>query len=160
MNIKKILIGVTTGALMLGATIAPAFADTYSTNFESCALGTINVQDGWSSLGSIGAGCAVYDHAVDSSFGTPGFGSQSLRISNAVVSGCFGDQTFSKSLTDEVGEVDAVNGGFSGGTRQRHFESQFDLASATPSAQQPGLYMSVSPDRGDGARMSYLRFED
>jgi hypothetical protein len=25
---------------------------------------------------------------------------------------------------------------------------------------QPGLHMTVSPDRGDGARMSYLRFED
>ena len=26
--------------------------------------------------------------------------------------------------------------------------------------QQPGLHMSVSPDNGSGARMSYLRFED
>src|SRR5205823_7007555 len=25
---------------------------------------------------------------------------------------------------------------------------------------RPGLHMTVSPDRGDGARMSYLRFED
>ena len=25
---------------------------------------------------------------------------------------------------------------------------------------QPGLHMSVSPDNGSGARMSYLRFED
>src|SRR5205807_629012 len=27
-------------------------------------------------------------------------------------------------------------------------------------AQQPGLHVSISPDRGDGSRMSYLRFED
>ncbi len=36
---------------------------------------------------------------------------------------------------------------------------QFDIAS-TMSTQQSGMHMSVSPDRGDGSRMSYLRFED
>ena len=47
----------------------------------------------------------------------------------------------------------------SGGVRQPHFEAQFDIAS-TMLAQQAGLALSVAPDRGDGARMSYLRFED
>lgn len=161
MNIKKILVGSAAGALMLGVTIFPAFADSIpAIDFESYTLGTINGQDGWSSLGAAGSGCAVYDHAVSSSLGTTGFASQSLRISNAVVSGCFGDQTFSKSLTDEVGETSATNASLSGGVRQKHFEMQFDLASTVPGAQQPNLYMSVSPDRGDGSRMSYLRFED
>jgi hypothetical protein len=36
---------------------------------------------------------------------------------------------------------------------------QFDLAS-TLAALQAGMHVSVSPDRGDGSRMSYLRFED
>lgn len=134
-----------------------ALADSVAINFESYSLGTINGQDGWSSLGAAGSGCAMYDHAVS----TPGIAStKALRISNAVTSGCFGDQTFSKSLTNDAGEATAQASPLSGGTRQSHFEAQFDLASVVPGAQQPGLVMSTSPDRGDGARMSYLRFED
>ncbi|HSX04935.1 MAG TPA: hypothetical protein VLF69_00485 [Candidatus Saccharimonadales bacterium] len=124
-------------------------------NFESPAynLGNINGQNGWTKTGA-------YDAAVvTNTYGYPAFGGQSLRISNAVTSGSFGDQTFSPSLVNEAGEADALNGGLSGGTRQPHFEAQFDLASTTK-AEQPGMVMSVSPDRGDGARMSYLRFED
>ncbi len=143
---------------------APLFiyADTVTVNFENppYSLGTINAQNGWSSTGAAGSGCAVYDHAVASSLGTSGFGSQSLRVSNAVTSGCFGDQTFSKPLTDAVGETGAGAGSFPIGTLQRHFETEFDIASAVPGAQQTGLIMSVSPDRGDGSRMTYLRFED
>ncbi|MEK7612761.1 MAG: hypothetical protein AAB449_01280 [Patescibacteria group bacterium] len=158
---KQLLVSVAVSSALL---FLPVFAsaDTLGINFEPSlyTVGNINGQDGWSSLGAAGSGCAVYDHAVSGSFGTTGFGAQSLRISNAVVSGCFSDQTFSKSLINEAGETAAINSGFSGGTRQTHFESQFDLASAVPGAEQPGLYMSVSPDRGDGARMSYLRFED
>jgi hypothetical protein len=116
-------------------------------------LGNINGQDGWSKTGP-------YDHAVSPSGGTIGFGSQSLRISNAVTSGSFGDMSFSRPLANEAGETTAANGGLSGGTRQNYFESQFSIASMVPGAQQPGLLMSMSPDRGDGARMSYLRFED
>lgn len=138
-----------------------ALADSLALNFEAYTVGSINGQDGWSSLGSVGSGCAVYDHAVvDNTYGYTTFGSKSFRISNAVTSGCFGDQTFAKPLVDSVGEVDATAGTFSEGTRQTHFEMQFDIASTVPSAQQSGLAMSVSPDRGDGSRMSYLRFED
>ena len=71
---------------------AVAAADTLSVDFESYSLGTIDNQDGWSSSGP-------YDHEVDGTTVKPaGFGAQSLRISNAVVSGQFDDQTFSKSL--------------------------------------------------------------
>lgn len=153
------------GVLAFGATLAlvaaPVFAaSSVSTNFESYTLGTINGQDGWISTGAAGSGCAQYDHAVSGSLGTTGFGAQSLRISNPVTSGCFGDQTFAKPLADAIGEADSTNGTFSSGTLQRHFETQFDIASAIPGAQQTGLSVSVSPDRGDGSRMSYLRFED
>lgn len=133
----------------------PAFAlaDTTSVNFEPATytVGTINGQDGWLKTGA-------YDSAVSAS-SVAGFGTQSLRISDAVASGSFGDQTFSKPLANEAGETDALNNGISGGVRQNHFEAQFDIASVL-SDVQPGMHMSVSPDRGDGARMSYLRFED
>jgi hypothetical protein len=93
-----------------------------------------------------------------------GFGSQALRISDAVTSGSFGDQTFSPGLADEAGESGADNAGLSGGLRQPHIDASF-LIGTTQADQQCSacatpLHMTVSPDRGDGARMSYLRFED
>jgi hypothetical protein len=88
-----------------------------------------------------------------------GFNAQALRISDAVTSGSFGDQTFTPGLADEAGEKNAYNAGLSGGLRQPRFEMSFQIGT-TKAIEQPGLHMSVSPDRGDGARMSYLRFED
>ena len=148
---KKFLISTA-----LASALLPAFAlaDTVTVDFENppYIVGDINGQDGWGKTGS-------YDVAVVLNPGIPGFGLQSLRLSDAVTSGSFGDQTFSKALLNEAGETDALNGGISGGIRQPHFEAQFDLAS-TMATEQPGMHMSVSPDRGDGSRMSYLRFED
>lgn len=161
MNIKYFAI-VAIIASTFALTAAPAHADVTSVNFENplYTLGSINAQDGWMSLGSIGSGCAVYDHAVATQSLFPAFGNQSLRISDAVTSGCFGDQTFAKPLVNSVGEIAATAGTFSAGTKQKHFEMQFDIASTVPDAEQSGLHISVSPDRGDGSRMSYLRFED
>jgi hypothetical protein len=88
-----------------------------------------------------------------------GFGSQALQISDAVTSGSFGDQTFSPGLADEAGESGADNAGLSGGLRQPHFAASF-LIGTSQATVQTGLHMTVSPDRGDGARMSFLRFED
>src|SRR3989344_8275513 len=84
-------------ALTLFAT--QVFADSTSVDFEDppYALGNINGQDGWVFTGP-------YDAEVDSSLGTVGFGAQSLRMSNAVTSGSFGDWGFSKSLGDGAGE--------------------------------------------------------
>ncbi len=161
MNIKKLL-SLLTVVLSFALIAQPAYADALNVNFENppYTLGSINSVDGWSALGSVGSGCALYDQFVSSSLGTPGFGSQSLRISDAVTSGCFSDQVFAKPLTDAVGEKDSTASTFPTGNLQRHFEMQFDIASTVPDAQQPGLHVSVSPDRGDGSRMSYLRFED
>lgn len=155
---KKLLFGIIASLLLA----SPVYADSVSINFESptYTTGVINGQDGWKSLGAAGSGCALYDHAVSGSLTTPDFGDQSLRISNAVTSGCFGDMTFAKPLTDAVGEIDSTAGSFSTGTLQRHFEMTFDIASTVPGSQQPGLFVSVSPDRGDGSRMSYLGFSD
>ncbi len=123
------------------------------TTFDTFTLGSVNGQHGWAATGP-------YDQAiVDNTYGYPTFGCKSLRISDAVTSGSFGDWVFSNSVANEAGETTAQNGGMSGGVRQTRFEAQFDLAS-TQSTQQPGMHLSVSPDRGDGARMSYLRFDD
>lgn len=157
---KKIISIFSFLILLLFLAVLPSYADTISVDFESYSIGTINAQDGWSSLGAAGSGCATYDHAVSASLSTADFGDKSLRISNAVTSGCFGDMTFAKPLVDAVGETGATAGSFSVGTRQTHFETQFDIASTKPTEVQPGLFMSVSPDRGDGSRMSYLGFED
>jgi hypothetical protein len=147
------------GCLGLGMymlSTVPVYADSVAVNFESpgYTVGNINGQDGWSKTGP-------YDAAVVSNtYGYSTFGSQVLRISNAITTGSFGDQTFAKPLTDAVGEADATNGTFSPGLLQRYYVMQFDIASADPAAQQPGLAISVSPDRGDGSRMSYLSFVD
>jgi len=134
--------------------VSPTKADDLGPiDFESYSLGSVDGQDGWSSTGPFD------QEVVTNTYGISEFGSQTFRISNAVTSGSFGDQTFTKSLVDEAGEPSAENGSLSGGTRQPHFEAQFDFAS-TMQDHQPGLFMSVSPDRGDGARMSYLGFED
>jgi CARDB/Protein of unknown function (DUF642) len=157
MNMNKFSHMISLGICMFVASTIPAFADSVSANFESptYAIGNINGQDGWSMAGSYDVG--VVDNT---SYGYTTLGSQSLRISNAITTGSFGDQTFAKPLTDAVGETDATDGSFSPGTLQRYFVMQFDIASTVPNARQPGLAISVSPDRGDGSRMSYLRFED
>jgi hypothetical protein len=126
---------------------------TDTNSFDTFAFGSVNGQNGWSSTGS-------FDQAIAPNvYGFSSFGCKVLRISNAVTSGSFGDQTFSYSTTNEAGETVAATSSFSGGTRQNHFDAQFDLAAAT-SSYQTGLILSISPDRGDGARMSYLRLED
>ena len=131
-----------------------ALADTSTINFETYTPGTVNGQDGWSSTGA-------YDHLVTANtYGYATFGTKSLRISNAVTSQSFGDQTFSKSLVDEAGETTATNGGVSGGTRQTSFAAQWDFASTVPGAEQPGLSVVASPDRGDGSRMSWIQMAD
>lgn len=148
--------------LLLGMLLAlPAQAATSSTDFDALALGTIHGQAGWSSAGAATGSCALYDHAVvDNTYGYASFGAKSLRISNAVTSGCFGDQTFSPSVADGAGETGAAAGGMSGGTRQRRFEAQWDFASTVPGAEQPGASVVASPDRGDGARMAWIQMAD
>jgi hypothetical protein len=144
------IIAATALALGLtGAFASAAGADVVGPiTFEPPAyhVGDIDGQQGWSKTGP-------YDVAVASVSDYPDaahyfFGSQALRLSNAITSGSFGDQTFSPGLNDPAGENGA-----------RDFAAGF-LIGTTQSDVQPGLSMSVSPDSGDGSRMSYLRFED
>ena len=85
------------------------------------------------------------------------FEKQSLRMSNQVVAGCFND-AFTPQTTDEAGESTAKTSPQSGGTRQPYYEAEFTFASFTGDLQ-PGLNVQVSPDRGDGSRMSYVKME-
>lgn len=153
-------------ALAVVALAAPAGAraDTLAIDFEAYTPGAIHLQDGWRSAGAAGSGCAVYDHAVAANAGAPysypSFGAQSLRMSNAVTSGCFGDQTFSKSLAEAVGEPDAAHGGYSAAPTRTHFAASWEFASTVPDALQSGLSVVASPDRGDGARMSWIQMTD
>jgi hypothetical protein len=119
---------------------------------------TNNLPNGkWSESGPYDANVVlVTSYAAAAAYG---YGSQAFQISDAVTSGSFGDQVFSPGLGDEAGESGASNAGLSGGLRQPHFAASFLIGTAK-STLQPGLHLSVSPDRGDGARMSYLRFED
>jgi hypothetical protein len=135
-------------------------ADTIGTNFDAYASGSIHGQDGWSSSGAAPA-LPGYDHEVTEVPRPliPEYGAKSLRVSNDVVSQSFSDHTFSKSVANEAGEVDAANAGFSGGIRLGHFEAEWDFTSVLAS-YEPGLKMDFSPDRGDGARMSLVSLAD
>jgi hypothetical protein len=110
-------------------------------------LGNINGQQGWMKTGG-------YDAAVAAVAGFPDaaryrFGAQALRISDALASGSFGDQTISPGLASPAGE----------GLANTHFEAKFKIGT-TKRTVQPGLQVSISPDDGNGSRMSYLRFND
>jgi hypothetical protein len=132
-----------------------AQADPASITFESpdYHTGSVNTQQGWVFTGS-------YDVSVDAQATYPAFGSQSLRMSNATTSSSFGDMPFSPSTPNDAGETTATSGGLSGGTRQSAFEAEFSFASAQPAAQQPGLRITVAPDRGDGSRMASAAIRD
>jgi 5-hydroxyisourate hydrolase-like protein (transthyretin family) len=156
---SRLLAGVVTigvASALLTVPAVPASAATSSQTFEGLSLGSINGQAGWQVLG------AAYDVAVaDTSAVYAGaLGTRALRMSNAVTSGSFGDQLFSQALPDEAGETSAENAGLGGGTRQTRYSASFTFASADPAAEQPGLSLGLSPDRGDGARMSLVRLYD
>jgi hypothetical protein len=120
----------------------------------------IDGQDGWTSTGA-------FDHEVDdvaasgTTPGTFGFGDQALRISSAVTSGSFGDQTFSRQTDDGAGETTAEDDG-DDDARRGFFETSWDFATAgnPVAAAQSGLHVVASPDRGDGARMSWIEMAD
>jgi hypothetical protein len=129
--------------------------DTVSdTTFDTFALGNVNGQNNWNSTGPFD------QEIVENTYGYDSFGCQSLRISNAVTDSTFGDQTFAAPFTDSVGESDATAGSFTAGDRYTRYEAEFDIATTKPDVEQSNLALSVSPDRGDGSRMSYLGFAD
>jgi hypothetical protein len=151
---KNLFYAMTLTVFLAMVVVLPgAIADSVGTGFEDFTVGSVNGQHNWRCTGSYDQG--VVDSGVPSTFGT-----KSLRISNAMTSGSFGDQTFSAPLLNEAGELGGdAEPTATPGTKQPRFEAQFDLASVL-STLQAGMALSVSPDNGSGARMSYLRFED
>jgi len=142
---------ITGAAALLVAGLVPvgaaqvAHAETAATvTFESPGFAPVSVngQNGWSAAGA-------YDQAVVASARFASFGDQSLRISSAVTSGSFGDQTFSPPLASPAGELPLLP----------HFDATVQVGT-TQDGVQSGLHLSLSPDNGSGARMSYLRLED
>ena len=151
---KRILLlaGLIVGLAAVSSIFAAvARADTVGPiTFEPAAgyvLGNINGQQGWMKTGP-------YDVNVASVAAFPaaakyGFGAQALRLSDAVTSGSFGDQTFSPGLLSPAGE-----------SLTTHIvDARFQIGT-TRATLQPGLHVSVSPDNGTGGRMSYVRLED
>ena len=138
-----------------------ALADTVSTNFEPpgfTAGQSVNGQGGWKSAipGDIPSLPHGYDQQVVANNGAPAsFGDQSLRLSNAYSIGPengppeFHFQTYSKPTTDAAGEdlTDSV------------YTAQFSFISLS-SQEQPRLQISVSPDMGEGGRMSFIGLND
>jgi hypothetical protein len=148
-NPRKWVAAVAVLAVSAGFAVAAGADSLGPITFEPPAytVGNINGQQGWKKTGA-------YDVAVAAVASFPaasgyGFGTQALRLSNAVVTGAFGDQTFTPALASPAGEAPA----------QTHFDASFQIGT-TKSTEQAGLFMSVSPDDGSGGRMSYLRFED
>jgi hypothetical protein len=110
--------------------------------------GDINGQQGWQKLNPL------FDVKVATISSYPaaagyGFQLQALQLSDFFTSGSFGDQTFSPGLLQPAGESPL----------QTHFDASFKIGTSQ-ATEQAGLHMSVSPDDGEGGRMSYLRFED
>ena len=152
---------------LLPCGVAPA--DTVETNFEAfhvctppqpvfAACGTVNGQDGWKSAvpGDIPSLPQGYDQQVVANTGAPSeFGAQSLRLSNGYNQFEAGPfefhfQTYSKPTTAAAGAS----------LPNTEYTAQFSFISTKPTVQQPGLHVSVSPDEGEGGRMSYIGLED
>lgn len=142
---KVILAAALTLLLTVGA--VPAMADTSTSNFEPPAytVGTVNGQNGWTVAPIFDEGVVANGASVPAAFGQ-----QSWRLSNAVTNGGFANQPFSPPVTAPAGEELA----------NKVFTSQFSFLSTTPGVVQPGLVLSMSPDSGEGSRMSYVRLED
>src|SRR6478672_8774875 len=124
---KRITFAIAIGALAIPAA---AMADTSVTMFDGFSLSNVNP-------------------SYDVGFVADGIQGQSLRMSNAVTSGSFGDWVFSNHVNDPAGESVA----------NHKFVGEFKFKSVT-GAYQPKLQISTSPDNGQGARMSFLRLAD
>jgi hypothetical protein len=144
---KKAFVGMLATLAMLLLAVS-ASAETVTENFtgftapETPLTAGNATGQGWTYTGG-----SSYDVGITDT----GIAGNSLRLSNARMSGSFGDWVFSKRLATPVSED--ANG--------NEFVATYQIESAAPGhAFQPGLQVSVAPQSGDGARMSYLRFED
>ena len=159
---RKHLVGVALVAIVAGflAPLAASPAGAAPVPAVTYTAGDIDGQNGWAGTSGANVNDSLDQEVVVNSGGPASFRNQSWRYSNEVTSGSFGDMPFSPAVANEAGETTADNAGLSGGTRQSSFVAQWQFSSADPSAEQAGLGLTASPDRGDGARMSWVRMED
>ena len=127
-------------------------ADIYSTDFEDFNLGTVAGQHGWTVNGQID------EEEVAPQLSFANFGIKSFRISNAIRTQ--NSNVVSNPLQDEAGETEAENASLSAGTRQPHFETEWDFASANPDGVQQNLAIEANIDRGDANPMSTITMKD
>ena len=151
---RRVLMVLATAAGMALLACGVAAAQTVSTTFEGLAPGNVNGKDGWTSAplgGGVPSPTGEFDQAIVANTGAPAaFGLQSLRMSNRYASGAFDFQTYSKPVTPAAGE----------NLTNTVYDAQFSFISTRPTAQQPGLYMTISPDDGRGGRMSWIDLSD
>jgi len=138
MSFHRILHTILLGAATLGAASAGSLAITFEQ--PGYTPGNINGQQGWSKTGG-------YDAVVTNAAGAGG-SAQSLRISNGITSGSFGDQTFTPPLGVPAGESTVAGA-------NDQFDVSFDFRPVVDTLQN-GLFISVSADNGSGGRMSWL----
>ena len=112
-----------------------------SITFETYNTGSINGQQGWMKTGP-------FDATVNKS--TSGTASATRRCASRTQSRAEASATrHAPGLANAAGES----------TSMKLFKSSFQIGT-TQDALQTGLHVSVSPDSGDGGRMTYVRFED
>jgi hypothetical protein len=148
---------VALGAMMALGVTGLARADALGPiNFESgYTADNINNQNGWSKTGTFDAEVANVSTSRPLAATDSGPWLHLRRCHQRLIR----RPDLSPGLANEAGETSADSGGPSVGTCQKHFEVSFQIGT-TKSTEQPGLHMTMSPDRGDGSRMSYLRFDD
>ena len=134
--VAVVMASIVVNAMPQAALAAPTATEEFNAPWAS---GTpLVAQNGWGYTGG-----NLYDVGVVGS----GIDGQSVRISNAVMSGSFGDWLFSPAI-----DAATENG-------NQEFTAEFKIKSAS-GAYQPGMSMNVAPQTNGGARMSNLRFED
>jgi uncharacterized repeat protein (TIGR01451 family) len=153
MHRKLIALAAAVSMVLLVSGVAAA--DTVTADFENPPFrpGSVAGQDFWRSAvpGNVPALPFGYDQEVETNVGAPpAFGLQSLRLSNRYSNGEYFYQTYSKPAASRAGETQA----------NKEYTAEFSFISKTPSTVQPGLNVSVSPDSGEGSRMSYVSLRD
>ena len=161
-SVTRAIVGVLAAFVSFGV-LACGVAAAAVTNFESFNPGTVNGQGGppaaaapWKSAGPGLPACVPtngqYDQSVVPNLLPPSadFGVQSLRMSNACASSEFFNQTYSSRESTPAGEE----------RNNKVFIAQFSFISRTPGSEQPGLFLSVSPDSYEGSRMSWVGLTD
>lgn len=141
MNAKIIVTSVIAAA-------STSIAANVVTDFESFTAGSsVNTQGGWQAT-------ATRDEAI-----VDLGGNKVWRMSNAITSGSFGDQPHSPGTGYYSGETAATYQPNSAQATSSRFYGAFSFRSVSTVATT-GLFLSISPDDGNGSRLSYLSLSD